>query len=255
MKILRIAALVAAGLMLPQAASRGRSRVCRDGRGPCPRQRRAGSAGASRHHAREPLSARPDRSRRHHRPDADQARDRPRGSATPATPPACAIPTPTSPTPSNTSPAPIAPPMATTPEPCVISRAAITTLQSGSARKWCSRPATTPGSSRTAIRSRCSGWRRIRSWPSASAMRGRRRFPTTSQRHSGAMRSIEPESRASPVRNCAPGVRSGGPRRNVSPVASALTTPSRWHTLEPFRGVLRGGAEIPLNGSEGPGPR
>ncbi len=47
------------------------------------------------------------------------------------------------------------------------------------------------GSSRTAIRSRCSGRRRIRSWPSASAMRGRR-FPTTSHRHSGAMRSIEP---------------------------------------------------------------
>ena len=76
----------------------------------------------------------PGRARRHHRADADQAR-RPRAaSATPATPRACAIPTPISPRASNISPAPIAPPTAITAAPCVIMRAAITTLQSASGR-------------------------------------------------------------------------------------------------------------------------
>ena len=64
-----------------------------------------------------------------------QIKLRPRAaSATPATPRACAIPTPISPGASNTSPAPIAPPTATTTAPCVIMRAAITMPQSASGR-------------------------------------------------------------------------------------------------------------------------
>ncbi|MEY9359044.1 hypothetical protein ABH994_001765 [Bradyrhizobium yuanmingense] len=48
--------------------------------------------------------------------------------------------------------------------------------------------------------------------------------------------------------------RAGGTSPDMTTV-TALTTPSCWHTLPPFRGVLRGGAEIPLNGQYRPGPR
>ena len=114
------------------------------------RQQRAGSAGAPGDRAREQISSRPRRARRHHRADADQAR-RPRAaSATPATPRACAIPTPISPGASNTSPAPIAPPTAITAAPCVIMRAAITMPPSASGRsgrcrsRRCSRASAPP---------------------------------------------------------------------------------------------------------------
>ena len=63
-----------------------------------------------------------------------QIKLRPRAaSATPATPRACATPTPISPGEPNISPAPIAPPTAITAAPCVIMRAAITMPPSASA--------------------------------------------------------------------------------------------------------------------------
>ena len=99
---------------------------------PTPRQQCAGSAGAPGDRAREQISSRPRRARRHHRADADQARDRARPRLHRRRRRACAIPTPISPGASNISPAPIAPPTAITAAPCVIMRAAITMPPSAS---------------------------------------------------------------------------------------------------------------------------
>ncbi len=101
---------------------RRRSRVRRDGRRPGARQRRAGGAGASRDRPREPLSAASGRPWRHHRADADQARDRARRRLHRR----CRRPARSQHQPhlgrANISPAPIAPRTATTPEPSLLCR-------------------------------------------------------------------------------------------------------------------------------------
>jgi len=84
-------------------------------------------------------------------------------SVTPATRKACAIPTPISPTALNISPAPIAPPTATTPAPCITTPAAIIMPQSSG------------GWRASAARHRCLPVRRRRKLPRPKRLRHSRR--------------------------------------------------------------------------------
>ncbi len=96
-------------------------------------ERRSRRARASRRRAREPLSCQRHGPRRRQRADADQARDRAQHGLHGQRPPACSIPTPTSPTACAISPAPIALRAAITAAPSATMRAA-TAAQRAAAR-------------------------------------------------------------------------------------------------------------------------